>query len=360
MFQDEHRRSLVRAARCFHSLDGYQTLMAMAALAGLKRIRDAFKDHVRLVRGAQGPGAPPGIALLWVPAEHRIPYTSTAGVEAACKAIDAENPSLEGSLTQLWPGAKDDEVRAAWKHLDHLDWSTGALLGPQVNGPAATDALNADGPSRRPMTAVGCVDVVGETYEMLKGELKINAGKRNGEFFTPENVTWLMVKMQDPKPGERVLDPCCGSGRMLVLAAAHLLQEHGLLVQETGPEHPLGSGRRLVVPPPALFVGQDIAPHGPAMGRISLTALGYLNAVFIVRDSLAAPATMEEVAGIIAARQGALRAVQSGHLVTDEVMLVAAAPELHHGLPREPALPETHLSAKPRGTDKVRTLDSFG
>jgi type I restriction enzyme M protein len=38
-----------------------------------------------------------------------------------------------------------------------------------------------------------------------------------GEFFTPRNVVKLVVKMLDPNPGQRILDPACGTGGFLVV-----------------------------------------------------------------------------------------------------------------------------------------------
>ena len=36
-----------------------------------------------------------------------------------------------------------------------------------------------------------------------------------------------MVEMLDPKPGERVYDPCCGSGGMLIISFKHVESKHG-------------------------------------------------------------------------------------------------------------------------------------
>ena len=40
--------------------------------------------------------------------------------------------------------------------------------------------------------------------------------RERGQFFTPRNVVEAMVEILAPEPGERVLDPACGSGRFLV------------------------------------------------------------------------------------------------------------------------------------------------
>lgn len=59
------------------------------------------------------------------------------------------------------------------------------------------------------------VDVKGVAYETIVGPTL--EGTR-GEFFTPRNVVKLVVKMLDPSPGQRILDPACGTGGFLVVA----------------------------------------------------------------------------------------------------------------------------------------------
>ena len=41
-------------------------------------------------------------------------------------------------------------------------------------------------------------------------------GKKAGEFYTPPEVSQLIARLVDPKPGERICDPACGSGSLLI------------------------------------------------------------------------------------------------------------------------------------------------
>ncbi|MDP9201842.1 MAG: N-6 DNA methylase [Gemmatimonadota bacterium] len=59
------------------------------------------------------------------------------------------------------------------------------------------------------------VDVKGVAYETIVGPTLEGT---KGEFFTPRNVVKMVVKMLDPKPGQRILDPACGTGGFLVVA----------------------------------------------------------------------------------------------------------------------------------------------
>ena len=62
-------------------------------------------------------------------------------------------------------------------------------------------------------------DVIGNTYIYLLERFGSDAGKKAGEFFTPLNVTELVAKLAAPKPGDKICDPACGAGGLLIQAA---------------------------------------------------------------------------------------------------------------------------------------------
>ncbi|MEU9024398.1 N-6 DNA methylase [Actinomadura sp. NPDC048394] len=58
-------------------------------------------------------------------------------------------------------------------------------------------------------------------YEAVLGRIAVLEGHRGGEFHTPRSVVRTMVEMVDPAVGERVHDPCCGTGGMLAGVIRH-------------------------------------------------------------------------------------------------------------------------------------------
>ncbi len=58
--------------------------------------------------------------------------------------------------------------------------------------------------------------------EILQG---LAAKKDTGEFYTPRAVTQFIVDMVNPKLGERITDPACGTGGFLVCAIEHLKKQ---------------------------------------------------------------------------------------------------------------------------------------
>lgn len=62
-------------------------------------------------------------------------------------------------------------------------------------------------------------DVIGDSYEYLISNFASDAGKKGGEFFTPSNVSTLLSKLVEAKEGDRIYDPTCGSGSLLIKAS---------------------------------------------------------------------------------------------------------------------------------------------
>ncbi|MBR4736803.1 MAG: type I restriction-modification system subunit M [Rhodocyclaceae bacterium] len=62
-------------------------------------------------------------------------------------------------------------------------------------------------------------DVIGNTYIYLIERFGSDAGKKAGEFYTPKMVSRLLSALARPQPGDRICDPSCGSGSLLIEAA---------------------------------------------------------------------------------------------------------------------------------------------
>jgi type I restriction enzyme M protein len=69
-------------------------------------------------------------------------------------------------------------------------------------------------------------DVIGNTYIYLIERFASDAGKKAGEFYTPKQVSQLLARLARPQPGDRICDPTCGSGGLLIEAAS-LVQAQG-------------------------------------------------------------------------------------------------------------------------------------
>ncbi len=82
--------------------------------------------------------------------------------------------------------------------------------------------------SEKPLTNA-CVppDVFGQAYEYLIKRFADLSNKKAGEYYTPRPVVKLMVNILDPREGETVYDPACGTGGMLIEVIQHVKASGG-------------------------------------------------------------------------------------------------------------------------------------
>ena len=81
------------------------------------------------------------------------------------------------------------------------------------------------------------IDLFGDAYEFLISNYAANAGKSGGEFFTPQQVSKLIAQlaMHRQTSINKIYDPACGSGSLLLQAKKHFDQhiiEEGFFGQE--------------------------------------------------------------------------------------------------------------------------------
>jgi len=142
---------------------------------------------------------------------------------------------------------------------------------------------------------------LGFLYESMLREMRDAAGD-SGEFYTPRPVIQFIVTVTDPKLGEVVLDPACGTGGFLVEAYSHLekgcksVQDRELLQKSIvgGEAKPL----------PYLLVQMNLLLHGMEYPRITkgnsldlkVTEIGDKDRVDIIMTN--PPFGGEEEAGI--------------------------------------------------------------
>ncbi len=65
---------------------------------------------------------------------------------------------------------------------------------------------------------LGSADIIGDAYEYMIANFASDAGKKGGEFYTPSMVSELVARLVQPKENDRIYDPTCGSGGLLLKA----------------------------------------------------------------------------------------------------------------------------------------------
>lgn len=70
-------------------------------------------------------------------------------------------------------------------------------------------------------------DILGAAYEYLIKYFADSAGKKGGEFYTPNEVVKLLVSILEPEEEHSIYDPTCGSGGMLIEAKNYVESRYG-------------------------------------------------------------------------------------------------------------------------------------
>jgi len=116
-------------------------------------------------------------------------------------------------------------------------------------------------------TSTDEMHTLGRLYESMLREMRDAAGD-SGEFYTPRPVVRFMVEVVDPRLGETVLDPACGTAGFLVEAYTHLAAQcHTVQDRETLQRHSIYGGE--AKPLPYLLAQMNLVLHGLDAPQIS-------------------------------------------------------------------------------------------
>ena len=110
------------------------------------------------------------------------------------------------------------------------------------------------------------IHTLSRLYESMLKEMRDAAGD-SGEFYTPRPVVRFMVEALDPRLGETVLDPACGTGGFLVESYQHL-QQQAVTVQHQRILQDKSIFGQEAKPMPYLLVQMNLLLHGLEYPRI--------------------------------------------------------------------------------------------
>lgn len=104
------------------------------------------------------------------------------------------------------------------------------------------------------------IHTLSHLYESMLREMRDAAGD-SGEFYTPRPVVRFMVQVSDPRLGETVLDPACGTGGFLVEAYDHLAPQVATPQQRRALQQDSLHGQE-AKPLPYMLVQMNLLLHG--------------------------------------------------------------------------------------------------
>ncbi len=125
----------------------------------------------------------------------------------------------------------------------------------------------------------------------------------NGQFRTPRHIIDFMVACLDPQPGDKILDPACGTGGFLVSAFRHILAQHTSGRDGRGgqamPGDKLTHGQRQKVY--ANLAGYDVTDLMVKLSKVNLFLHGFPDPAIHIYDTLSNDARWHEKADLILA-----------------------------------------------------------
>ncbi|WP_324663923.1 class I SAM-dependent DNA methyltransferase [Haloarcula sediminis] len=199
------------------SIDSADYKNYIFGLLFLKRVNDRFEEETEEI--AEEHGIPEEMVEddrdlhkeFWVPERARWDH------------ITAQESDIGAALNKALESIEDENDEIADRVLSSIDYNDKDRLGDQVLDKLVTHFST----HRYRNVDLEDPDIFGRAYEYLIRQFADDAGKKGGEFYTPREVVELIVECVDPEPGDRVYDPCCGSGGMLIYSAQHVADNGG-------------------------------------------------------------------------------------------------------------------------------------
>lgn len=241
------------------SIDSSDFKNYIFGLLFLKRSNDVFEEEVETIMERDGISKKDAEdeTYFYLPTEARWENikkeTENIGValDKAFAAIERENTSLEGVMTATKFGDKEKLSDAVLQRLlRHFNQYS---------------LKNKDLESN---------DLLGDAYEYLIKQFADDAGKKGGEFYTPRGVVQLIVQLIKPQPKQKVYDPTCGSGGMLIESARYIAEQ---------PNGKVGNNINV-----SLF-GQEKNLSTWAIGKLNMILHNFMDADIRKGDTLVSP-----------------------------------------------------------------------
>ena len=152
-----------------------------------------------------------------------LPSELFINVRARAKDDENLNETLERVFNNIENSAKGSESEDDFSGLfDDVDVNSNKL-GATVakRNEKLVKLINGIGDMKLGNYQDNTIDAFGDAYEFLMSMYASNAGKSGGEFFTPQEVSELLTRLAVVGKTEvnKVYDPACGSGSLLLKAA---------------------------------------------------------------------------------------------------------------------------------------------
>ena len=152
-----------------------------------------------------------------------LPSQLFCNVRAKAPYDENLNETLEKTLNAIENSAKgtenEDDMKGLFDDFDVNSNKLGATVAKRNEH--IVQLMNGVGDMKLGDYQDNTIDAFGDAYEYLMAMYASNAGKSGGEFFTPQEVSELLTRIATygKKEVNKVYDPACGSGSLLLKSA---------------------------------------------------------------------------------------------------------------------------------------------
>jgi type I restriction enzyme M protein len=216
--QDEINAILWRACDTFRgTVDPAEYKNYILVMLSVKYISDVWRDH-RAQYEAQYAGNAQRVAR----AMRAEPFVLPEGASYEALYAQRNAHNLGEVINKALAAIEEQNIEKLEGVFRNIDFNSEAALGrARERNARLANLLNDFADPRldlRP-SRVGRLDIIGNAYEYLIAQFAAGAGKKAGEFYTPPEVSLLLARLAAPQPGDRIGDPACGSGSLLIKCA---------------------------------------------------------------------------------------------------------------------------------------------
>lgn len=133
------------------------------------------------------------------------------------KRNDAEIGVIINKALERLENENTGKLRGVFRNID---FNSEAVLGKAKERNAMLRSLLEDfNKLTLKPSVVGSEDVIGDAYQYMIERFASDAGKKGGEFYTPSMASELLARLVKPQENDRIYDPTCGSGSLLIRVA---------------------------------------------------------------------------------------------------------------------------------------------
>lgn len=133
------------------------------------------------------------------------------------KRNDGEVGQIINKVLERIENENTGKLRGVFRNID---FNSEAILGKAKERNAMLRTLLEDmNKLNLKPSVIGDEDVIGNAYQYMIEQFASDSGKKGGEFYTPTMASELLARLVKPEENDRIYDPTCGSGSLLIRVA---------------------------------------------------------------------------------------------------------------------------------------------